>query len=66
MRTKFKIMYPKNHHDPEKAGQPFKPTDGKMLVMNNAGVFFLYDSEPYGQNIRKLSNILPSYDVVWS
>ena len=66
MRTKFKIMYPKSHHDPEKAGQPYKPTEGKMVVMNNAGVFFLFDGSDFYPSIQKLSTSLPSYDVIWS
>lgn len=65
MRTKFKIMYPADHHEPEKAGKPYLPPPGKMVVMNGGGVFFLYDSEPYYPSIWKLSEVLPKYDVVW-
>ena len=65
MKKKFKIMYPEDYPLPEKRGQPYKPPAGKMLVMNNGGVFFLYDSEPYYPSIQKLSDVLPKYDVVW-
>jgi hypothetical protein len=65
MRTKFKIMYPKDYHDPKKAGKPYHPPSGQMVVMNNGGVFFIWDSEDYCQSLRKLSSVLYSYDVVW-
>ena len=65
MRNKFKIMYPADYHDQEKQGQPFKPPKNKMIVMNNAGVFFLYSAEDYYASIQKLSDVLYSYDVVW-
>jgi hypothetical protein len=65
MRNKFKIMYPKDYHDPKKAGKPYHPPAGQMLVMNNGGVFFIYDSEQYYPSIKKLSSVLFSYDVVW-
>lgn len=64
-KPKFKIMYPEDHPLPEKRGKPYKPPEGKMVVMNGGGVFFLYDTEPYCQSIRKLSSVLPKYDVVW-
>jgi hypothetical protein len=66
MRRKFKIFYPKTHVDPAKAGSKYKPLKGHMVVMNNAGVFFLYDSEPYYPSIRLLSDVIGSYDVVWN
>lgn len=66
MRKKFKIMYPSYHPDPDKAGKPYKPPENCMVVMNGSGVFFLYDNEPYYPSIRKLSKVLPSYDVVWN
>lgn len=65
MKHKFKIMYPADHHDPEKRGKPYKPTAGRMVVMNNGGAFFLYDGDPYYPSLRELSKVLPKYDVVW-
>ena len=65
MRKKFKIMYPEDHHDLSKAGKPYLPPAGKMVVMNGSGVFFLYDSEQYYPSITKLSEVLYKYDVVW-
>lgn len=65
MKRKFKIFYPQTHPDPAKAGKKYKPPKGKMLVMNNSGIFFLYDGEPYYPSIRLLSEVIGSYDVVW-
>lgn len=65
-RTKFKIMYPSDHHDPEKAGKMYKPGKDSMIVMNTGGVFFVTRYHGYGENsVIKLSEILPKYDVVW-
>lgn len=66
MRKKFKILYPHDHYDPNKRGQKYKPESGKMLVMNSDGVFFLYSNETYYPSIRKLSDVLEKYDVVWN
>ena len=66
MKQKFKIMYPSDHPVVEKRSQPYKPPNGKMVVMNGSGVFFLYDNEAYYYpSIQKLSNTLPKYDVIW-
>ena len=65
MRKKFKIMHPKDYHDPSKAGQPYRPPSKSMVVMNNAGTFFLFNGEQYYPSIQKLSNVLPKYDVIW-
>ena len=65
MRKKFKIMYPMDYHDVEKRGKPYKPPAKHMIVMNNSGIFFQYCGEDYMAGIRKLSDILPKYDVVW-
>jgi hypothetical protein len=62
MRKKFKILYPSDH---EKAGQTYKPPNRKMVVMNQAGVFFLFTGEDYYPYIQHLSEVLPKYDVVW-
>lgn len=65
MRQKFKIMYPQDHHEPEKRGKPYRPPAKSMVVMNSAGIFFLFNGEAYYPSIRKLSEVLPKYDVVW-
>ena len=65
MRKKFKIMYPNYHPDTDKAGKPYKPPENCMVVMSGSGIFFLYNNESYYPSIRKLSEVLPSYDVVW-
>jgi hypothetical protein len=68
MRKKFKIMHPDESHKnlvPEKSGKPYLPPAGCMVVMNGSGVFFLYNGEPYYPSIRKLSDVLYRYDVVW-
>ena len=58
-------MYPKDHYDVSKRGQPFKPASKEMVVMNGGGVFFLFNGEEYYPSIRKLSSVLPKYDVIW-
>jgi hypothetical protein len=66
-KKKFKILYPKDHFDPKKQGQPFKPESGSMIVMNNGGVFFLVSGiGDYYMGMSKLSDVLPKYDVVWN
>lgn len=65
MKNKFKIMYPMDYHIPEKRGQPYQPPDKCMVVMNGGGVFFLYNSEDYYPSIKRLSEVLHKYDVVW-
>ena len=57
MRKKFKIY--------TNAGL-FKPKDGMMVVMNSQGVFFLVDMSGYYTYIRKLSDVIGTYDVVWN
>lgn len=64
-RTKFKIMYPIDYHIPEKRGKPYQPPDNCMVVMNGSGVFFLYSNEDYYPSIKRLSDVLHKYDVVW-
>ncbi len=64
-KKKFKIMYPQDHHDPDKRGKPYHPPAKKMVVMNGSGVFFLYSDEEYYPSIIKLSQVLYKYDVVW-
>ncbi len=65
MRTKFKILYPDDHEDEEKRGKVFKPKGKDMIVMNNQGIFFMFNGETYYPSIRPLSHVLPRYDVVW-
>jgi hypothetical protein len=65
MRKKFKIFYPQGHSDPDKAGKQFKPGSEEMIVMNSSGVFFIYNGRTYYPSIRKLSDEIRSYDVVW-
>lgn len=64
-RKKFKIMYPQDHFDKEKRGKPYHPPQNCMVVMNNGGVFFLYNNESHYPSIKKLSSVLVKYDVVW-
>jgi|LakMenEpi03Aug12_release.lakeMendotaPanAssembly.Ray.scaffolds.fasta_scaffold1668909_1 ribosomal protein L24E len=63
---KFKIFYSSTHPDPAKAGKEYKPPKGKMLVMNNSGIFFLYESEPFYPSISLLHEQIGNYDVVWT
>ncbi|MBG23687.1 MAG: hypothetical protein CMF22_10215 [Idiomarinaceae bacterium] len=64
-RKKFKIMYPEDYWDKTKAGKPYLPNNA-MVVMNGGGVFFqIDDPNGYDRCIRKLSSILPKYDVIW-
>lgn len=65
MRKKFKILYPMDHPDEKKRGKAYMPPPKGMVVMNSAGVFFLYIGEEYYPNIRTLSEMIPKYDVVW-
>ena len=67
MRNKFKIYYPEDHPDPEKAGKVFDPQGSyTMVVMNPDGIFYLYYTEYFRPTFKKLSTILPKYEVVWS
>ena len=65
MRKKFKVYYPKDHPDPEKAGQRYFPPEQGMVTMNSEGIFFVYYGHDYYPTTKKLSLILPKYDVVW-
>lgn len=64
-RKKFMIFFPQNHSDITKAGTQYKPTGNDMLVMNNQGIFFIYNGETYYPSIRKLSDAIGHYDVKW-
>tara|TARA_R110002073_G_scaffold317843_1_gene491644 strand:- start:518 stop:718 length:201 start_codon:yes stop_codon:yes gene_type:complete len=65
MRTKFKILYPKDHADEAKRGTVYKPVRGNIVVMSSGGVFFLYCKDDYNSYVRLLSSVLPKYDVEW-
>jgi hypothetical protein len=65
MRKKFKIMYPNDYVDPTKAGKPYLPSEGCMVVMNGQGIFFHVYMGDYEQHVQKLSEVLFKYDVVW-
>ena len=65
MKKKFKIMYHSDWCDDEKRGKPYLPPENCFVVMSGGGVFFLMSNEPYYPSIRKLSNVLGKYDVVW-
>ena len=58
-------MYPEDYHDPEKRGKRFKPDGNEMVVMNDNGIFFIYNGQDYYPFIRELSSELKKYDVVW-
>ena len=66
MRKKFKIYYCKDNPDPNKAGKQYKPTKPYMLVMNNQGIFFLFNGEQYYPSIRPLVDVIGNYDVMWT
>lgn len=65
MRKKFKVYYSEDNHDQEKAGKQYKPTGKDMLVMNSAGVFFVFNGEDYYPSIKRLFDKIGNYDVVW-
>lgn len=60
MKKKFKIV-------DVSTGEKFKLSEGQMLVMNSQGIFFLIVGiGDYYMGMRKLSEVCPRYDVVWS
>lgn len=59
MRKKFKII-------DASTGLPVKLQQGEMLVMNDDGIFFKIGGiGDYYMGMRKLSDVIPQYDVVW-
>lgn len=67
MIKKFKVYYSQNNPDPEKAGNQYKPSGrNDMLVMNAEGIFFVFYGADYYPSLRKLSDMIGNYDVVWS
>lgn len=65
MRKKFNVYYPVDYWDEEIAGTKYKPPANNMVVMNSSGIFFLFSGERYYPSIRKLSDVLPKYDIKW-
>lgn len=65
MRKKFEIYYSTDNQNSTLAGKKYKPTGKDMLVMNNAGVFFVYNGEPYYSSITPLVEKIGNYDVKW-
>jgi hypothetical protein len=65
MRKKFKILYPNDYFDETKRGTKYDPGPGKMIIMNTDGIFFVYDNTMFYPSIKKLSKVLPKYDVTW-
>ena len=65
MRKKFKILYPMDHDDVEKRGKAYKTKGKDMIVMNQQGIFFMFNGETYYPSIKPLSDVLPKYDVEW-
>ena len=65
MRKKFKILYPQDHEDADKRGEPYKPPKDSFIVMSGDGVFFQMCNTSYYPSITKLSNVLEKYDVIW-
>lgn len=67
MKRKFKIYYLSDHADPLLAGTKYKPPEDHMVVMSGDGVFFLICGvNDYYPNIKRLSQVLPKWDVVWN
>jgi len=65
MRKTFQIFYGANNANPELAGKRYKPSGKDMLVMNSQGIFFVYNGETYYPSIRKLSDKIGTFDVIW-
>ena len=65
MKKKFEIYYSEYHEDKNKAGTRYKPSGKDMLVMNSAGVFFIFNGETYYPSIRSLVSSIGNYDVKW-
>jgi hypothetical protein len=66
MKKKFKIYYPSDFHDKSLAGKRYKPPEKHMIVMNSDGLFWLVDFSDYYLYIKKLSDVLEKWDVVWN
>lgn len=57
MKKKFKIY--------TNAGE-FKPKEMNMVVMNSQGIFFIVDMSDYYTHVRRLSEVIGTYAVVWN
>ncbi len=57
MRKKFSIY---------QNGEKYKPSGQCMVVMNNQGIFFLVGTQPYYPSVRRLSDVIGNYAVVWN
>lgn len=66
MRHKFKIFYGQDNPDKALAGTQYRPAHDEMLVMNSAGVFYVYHNVQYYPSIELLSKKIGSYDVRWN
>lgn len=66
MRKKFKIYYAADNKDKNKAGKQYKPTGKDMLVMNSAGIFFVFNGDKYYPSIVPLVSKIGNYDVKWN
>lgn len=59
MRKKFNII-------DASTGKKFKPAANQSVIMTDGGVFLLLTRVDWeGSYTRKLSEVLPRYDVVW-
>lgn len=59
MKKKYKIMQDSGLGE-------FKSLRGEMVVMNQDGIFFLvYGMNDYNTGIRKLSECIGNYTVIW-
>jgi hypothetical protein len=65
MKRKFKVFYGSDNPDANKAGKQYKPTGKDMLVMNGAGVFFVFNGETYYPSIMPLVLKIGNFDVQW-
>lgn len=66
MRKKFKIFYPKDHTNNLLAGKEYKLDKKSMIVMNGNGVFFVVRMNDYYPYIRRLSDVIGNYSVMWN
>lgn len=62
MRKKFKVIN-------ASTGDQFKPAKRQCVMTTPDGVFVLWESgDGYGEGAwsKKLSEVLPKYDIIWS
>ena len=59
MKHKFKII-------DTCSGEKIKLGEGRMVVMNGHGIFFVVGNfMDYDTYVRKLSDVCPKFDVIW-